>query len=160
MSERSLRRGVMMTTDSFYELEQAVFKLFHSLIQLQLALLQSNERQEQMSETEKKLWLRHIHTLLKTLDSMQSTLICRYEIVHEWETGKAETVHDERGTNASDVMRMFHSFADSHPREWMKIRLLLHNILSYPQRKKKFHYSHAYCQTQPWLSPLLEKPRS
>ncbi|MFS0573714.1 hypothetical protein [Brevibacillus sp. 179-C8.1 HS] len=169
MSDRPLR-GIMNTAikswaypvlcsyaKSLNEVEQSVSILLQSLIHEQYALMDLDEK---MTEREKNSWLRHTRRILKSISLLQNCLISKYEILNEWDALGDRHVIVDLTSKETDILDKFRVFARSHPREWKKIRLLLHHIFSFQQRKAKLPRPYTEnIHTRPWLSPLLDNRR-
>ncbi|MGN8768193.1 hypothetical protein ACTNDP_01630 [Paenibacillus barengoltzii] len=170
MSDRSLR-GRMNTAikscgypvlcsyaKSLNEVEQSVSFLLQLLVQEQYALMNWDHK---MTEREKTSWLHYTQRILKSISLLQDCLLSKYELLNQWDALGDQITIMNSGPSESDMLDKFHAFTQSHPQEWKKIRLQLHEIFAFQQRKAKMPRPNTEnIHTQPWLSPLIDNRRS
>lgn len=139
-------------SDALYEVDQSIWMLVQTIFRLHLASVPF----KRMSKQEQKVWLRHTITILKSLNRMQQVLLYKYDIIFEHAVLDDKLVKTKKLPNEFVFVDKLYLLKRWHPIEWKKIRLLLHELYTYPTQKQKMLQSHTVNnRTRPWLSPVL-----
>lgn len=139
---------------ALHEIERSVSALLQSITLAQDAL---RDIDPEMTDSEKKTLLYHTRRILKSIRLLQNCLLSKYELLDQWGVLREQSPVMHADPKASDILDQFRLFTRSHPREWIKIRLLLHEIAAFQGRKAKM--PRAYTENihiRPWLSPLID----